>query len=226
MPQCQFLFSAVLYFRKVTQEIFSELDETKAKVPIYLTRRQSPKERRRRARRRPHHSVARPTPWPHRALVWAPRPPSDIALPPINSLRHKNPILQNIHPRNILQAAVVVDPRSGGSRSSSWHPAGEGNHHQRPSSSPCLPSEWCVSSPPLDHGSIAVARWLSSPPFASCLDLVSCLSWSRSFYVIPHVVFVGIQWILSTMSSWLLIYHVYVICDLACSPLLVDILAK
>jgi hypothetical protein len=37
-----------------------------------------------------------------------------------------------------------------------------------------------VSSPPLDHGSIAVARWLSSPPCASCLDLVSCLSWSRS----------------------------------------------
>jgi hypothetical protein len=37
-----------------------------------------------------------------------------------------------------------------------------------------------VSSPPLDHGSIAVARWLSSPHCASCLDLVSCLSWSRS----------------------------------------------
>jgi hypothetical protein len=31
----------------------------------------------------------------------------------------------------------------------------------------------------LDYGSIAVARWLSSPPCASCLDLVSCLSWSR-----------------------------------------------
>jgi hypothetical protein len=36
MPQCQFLFFAILYFRKVIQEIFSELDETKAKVPIYL----------------------------------------------------------------------------------------------------------------------------------------------------------------------------------------------
>jgi hypothetical protein len=36
-----------------------------------------------------------------------------------------------------------------------------------------------VRSPPLDHGSIAVARWLSSPPCASCIDLVSCLSWSR-----------------------------------------------
>jgi hypothetical protein len=46
-----------------------------------------------------------------------------------------------IFPENILQAAAVVDARSGGSRSSSQHPAREGNHHQRPSSSPCLPQE-------------------------------------------------------------------------------------
>jgi hypothetical protein len=37
-------FLLFLCFRKVTWEIFSELDETKAKVPIYLTRRRSPKE--------------------------------------------------------------------------------------------------------------------------------------------------------------------------------------
>jgi hypothetical protein len=54
----------------------------------------------------------------------------------------------NQFPRNILQAAAVVDARSGGSRSSSRHPAGEGNHRRRPSSSPCLPPEWCVSSLP------------------------------------------------------------------------------
>jgi hypothetical protein len=47
---------------------------------------------------------------------------------------------------NILQVTAIVDARSGGSRSSSWHPAGEGNHHRRPSSSPCQPPEWCVSS--------------------------------------------------------------------------------
>jgi hypothetical protein len=40
----------------------------------------------------------------------------------------------------------------GGSRSSSQHPTGEGNHHQRPSSSPCLPPEWCVSSLPWTTG--------------------------------------------------------------------------
>jgi hypothetical protein len=146
----------------------------------YLTRRWSPKERRRSARRRPHHGVAWPTPWPRRPMVWAPGPPSDIALPPINSLHRENPKGPISFPWNILQATTIVDPRSGGSRSSSRHPAREGNHHWRPSSSPCQPPEWCVSSPPLDHGSIAVPRWLSPPPCASCVDLVSCLSWSRS----------------------------------------------
>jgi hypothetical protein len=84
-------FLLFLCFRKVTQEIFSKLDETKAKVPIYLTQRRSPKERRRAARRQPHHRVVRATPWPHHQVVWAPGPPSDIALPPINSLRRENP---------------------------------------------------------------------------------------------------------------------------------------
>jgi hypothetical protein len=101
----------------------------KAKVPIYLTRRRIPKERRRAARRQPHHRVARATPWPCHQVVWAPGPPSDIALPPINSLRRENPKGPNTFPRNILQATTVVDLRSGGSRSSSRHPAGEGNHH-------------------------------------------------------------------------------------------------
>jgi hypothetical protein len=134
-------FLLFLCFRKVTEEIFSELDETKAKVPIYLTRRRSPKERRRAAKRQPHHRVARATPWPRHKVVWAPGPPSDIALSPINSLLRENPKGRITFPRNILQAAAIVDPRSGGSRSSSRHPAGEGNHHLMPSSSPCQPSE-------------------------------------------------------------------------------------
>jgi hypothetical protein len=53
-------FLLFLCFRKVTQEIFSELDETKAKVPIYLKGRRSPEERRSRTRRQAHHRVARP----------------------------------------------------------------------------------------------------------------------------------------------------------------------
>jgi hypothetical protein len=119
-------------------------------------------------------------PWPRWPMVWAPGPPSDIALPHINSLHRENPKGPITFPQNILQAATIIDPRSGGSRSSSRHPIGEGNHYRRSSSSPCQPSEWCVSSPPLDYGSIAVAWWLSSPPCDSCVDLVSCLSWSRT----------------------------------------------
>jgi hypothetical protein len=51
-------FLLYLCFRKVTQEFFSELDEMKAEVPIYLTRRHSRKESRRGARGQPHHRVA------------------------------------------------------------------------------------------------------------------------------------------------------------------------
>ena len=40
MPQCQFLFSAIFGFRKVTQEIFSELDVTKANVLIFTVPKQ------------------------------------------------------------------------------------------------------------------------------------------------------------------------------------------
>jgi hypothetical protein len=144
-------FLLYLCFRKVTQEKFSELNETKVEVP-YLTLRQSPKERRRGARGQPHHRVARATPWLCHQVVWAPSPPSNVAPPPIYSLHRENPKGPNTFPRNILQATAIVDPSSGGSRCSSRHPAGEENHHRRPSSSPCQPSEWCVSSLPWTMG--------------------------------------------------------------------------
>jgi hypothetical protein len=47
-------FLLFLCFRKVTQEIFLELDETKAEVPIFPDMRQSPKQRWRGARGQPH----------------------------------------------------------------------------------------------------------------------------------------------------------------------------
>jgi hypothetical protein len=134
-------FLLFLCFRKATQEIFSELDETKDKISIFSDMRQSPKQRRRGASRQAHHRVARPTPGPHHQVVWPPGPPPDTALPSIYSPRRENPKGPINFLENILQAATVVDARSGGFRSSSRHPAGEGNHHQRPSSSPCLPPE-------------------------------------------------------------------------------------
>jgi hypothetical protein len=76
-------FLQFLCFRKATQEIFSELDETKAKVPIFPDTRQSQKQRRRGIRGQVHHRVARP-------MVWSPGPPPDTALPPIYSSRREN----------------------------------------------------------------------------------------------------------------------------------------
>jgi hypothetical protein len=145
-------FLLFLCFRQVTQQIFSELHKTKAKVPIYLTWRRSPEERRRWTKGQPHQGVARATPWPRHQVVWPPGPPPDIAPPPINSLRRENPKGMNIFPENIRQAAVVVVLRLGESRSSSQHPVVEGNHHRRPSSSSCQPPEWCVSSLPWTTG--------------------------------------------------------------------------
>jgi hypothetical protein len=135
------LFLLFLCFRKATQEIFLELDKAKAKIPIFPVASRSPKERQSGAKRRPHHPMVRASPWPCWGVVWAPAPHSDAALLPIYSPRWEN-LRGPIHfPRNILQVATDIDTRSGGSRSSSRHPAREGNHHRRPSSSPCLPPE-------------------------------------------------------------------------------------
>jgi hypothetical protein len=135
------LFSFIFVFQKSYKEIFSALNETKAEVPIFSNTRWSPKQRRRGARGQPHHRVARPAPGPRHQVVGPPGPPPDAALPTIYSPRRENLKDPINFPRNILQATAVVDARSGGSKSSSRHPAREGNHHRRPSSSPCLPPE-------------------------------------------------------------------------------------
>jgi hypothetical protein len=135
------LFLLFLCFRKATQEIFSELDETKAKVPIFPDMRRSPKMRRRGTKGQAHHRMARPSPWPRHQVVWPPVPPSNTALPPIYSPRRENLKRPINFPQNLPQAAAVVNARSGGSRSSSRHPAGEGNYRRRPSSSPWPPPE-------------------------------------------------------------------------------------
>jgi hypothetical protein len=72
---------------------------------------------------------ARPRPWPRRPMVRPAGPTSDNALSPISSLRWEKPRGRISFPRNIMQAAAVAIVRSGGSRSSSWHPAGGLLHH-------------------------------------------------------------------------------------------------
>jgi hypothetical protein len=60
-------FLLFFYSRLLLKEIFSELDKTKAKVPILLTRSWSPKGRQSRATRWPHLVVAPPS---SRAAPW------------------------------------------------------------------------------------------------------------------------------------------------------------
>jgi hypothetical protein len=95
---------------------------------------------------------ARPSPWPHPTMVSPPSPPPDDAPSPIKTPRREKPKERIAFPRNILQAAAIIESRSGGSRSSSRHPAGEGNPCQRPSPPPWSPPEWCVSSLPWTTG--------------------------------------------------------------------------
>jgi hypothetical protein len=89
-------FLLFLCFRKVTQEIFSELDETKAEPPNFPEPWWSPKMRRRGARGRPHHRVARPRPWSRHLGVRPTGPPPDTALPPIYSPRWEKPKTRSI----------------------------------------------------------------------------------------------------------------------------------
>jgi hypothetical protein len=156
-----------------------ELGETKAKVPIYLTWRRSPKERRRRTRRRPHHRVARATPGT--ATWWCGPPVHPLTLP----FRLEIPILGKTLMYRTLFHETYCKPPLSSSRDREGPEAFPGNlpkrgiitggliHHLASFRS----DAWVVY---LGYGSIAVARWMSSPPCASCLDLVSCLSWLRS----------------------------------------------
>jgi hypothetical protein len=134
-------FLLFLCFRKVTQEKFSELDETKAEPPIFTKPSRRPKMTRRGARGWPHHRGARPSPWPRPQMVSPPSPPPDDAPSLIKTPRREKPKGRIAFCRNILQAAAVIESRLGGSRSSSRHPVGEGNPCRRPSTPPWSPPE-------------------------------------------------------------------------------------
>src|SRR3954465_15684795 len=64
MLQCQFLFSAVFGFRKVTQEIFSELDDSKTEVPIFTVPKQLPWRESKKTSRWATPSLGVASPWP------------------------------------------------------------------------------------------------------------------------------------------------------------------
>jgi hypothetical protein len=134
-------FLLFLCFIKVTPKIFSELDETKAEPPIFTEASQRPKMRWWGPEGQPHHQGARPSLWPRPPVVKLPGPPPDAAPSPISSPRWEKPKGQISFSRNILQATAVTIARSEGSRSSSRHPAGEGNPCRMPSTPPWSPPE-------------------------------------------------------------------------------------
>jgi hypothetical protein len=79
-------FLVFLCFRKVTQEIFLELDETKAEHPeIYRSFQRTEEEMER------GHRAARPAPGPRPLVVRPPWPTSDAALSPIKTPRREKP---------------------------------------------------------------------------------------------------------------------------------------
>jgi hypothetical protein len=141
MPQCQFPVLCCFCISEKLHRKYSWKDETKAEPPIFAKALRRPKMRRRRARGQAHHRVVRPSPWPHHHMVRPPGPPPDVALSPINSPRRKKPKGWIAFPRNILQAVAIIEAKSEGFRSSSWHPAGEENPCRRPSPPPWSPLE-------------------------------------------------------------------------------------
>jgi hypothetical protein len=115
-------FLLLFYSRFLPKKIFSELDETKPKVPILLTRRRSPKGRRRRAGRQPHHGVAQ-VPL-GRATIWCGPLGCPLTLP---FCLTKNP--KKNQPPSTKSSTVPPPSKTnfGGQKSLFWHPAGTGN---------------------------------------------------------------------------------------------------
>jgi hypothetical protein len=102
MPKRQFLFSAVFGFRNLTQEIFSELDETKAHYLIFHGMFQNTEGESEAASRgpKPQDGAARPPCAP--AYGEATPGSTDIAPSPIYSPRRENPKSSSHIPRRVL----------------------------------------------------------------------------------------------------------------------------
>jgi hypothetical protein len=146
------LFFVVLCFRKATQEIFSELDETKASRPEFYRSFQRTEEELEWSHEGPSHQGGAARGWAappmcETASVHFWRCPFAYKDPPTGKTE-KPDHFSRIH----RDPPPPSTQRSGGSRSSSRHPAREGNRHRRSSSSPCLPLEQWVSSLPWTMG--------------------------------------------------------------------------
>jgi hypothetical protein len=139
-------FLLFLCFRKVIQGIFSELDKTKPEVPIFPDTRWSPKQRRRRAKRWPHHPVARVHPWWHHHLVWAPWCPltSPLRLYKASDVK---PLNESVFSQIKFHSAAAIADEVWGTEVSVSAPCQDGEFPSEPSPSTPLPSSSLLLSP-------------------------------------------------------------------------------
>jgi hypothetical protein len=106
------LFSAVFVFQKSYTENILRIGRNKSRSSYFSWHETESKAETEGTRGQPHHRVARASPWLRHQVVGPPGPPPNIALPPIYSPRWENLKHPINFPRNILQAAAVVDARS------------------------------------------------------------------------------------------------------------------
>jgi hypothetical protein len=106
-------FLLFLCFRKVTQQIFSELDETKAKhLEIYRSFQRTEEEMEW-GHEGPTQQAARPKAWPRPLCVWPPRSTSDDAPSPIKTPRREKPKHQITFPETYRSVTAVEDKFRG-----------------------------------------------------------------------------------------------------------------
>jgi hypothetical protein len=138
MPQCQFpIFFCFCVSEKLHRKYSQNWTQQKPNLLFLPKLREDWRWDGWGARSQAHHQGARPSPWPHCPMVRPAGPTSDDALSLISSPRREKPKGRISFARNILQATTIAVARSGWSRSSSRHPAREGNpggllhHHGR-----------------------------------------------------------------------------------------------
>ena len=141
MPKCQFLFSAVFGFRNPSNEIFSELDETKTQGPIFPRSFQKTEEHTKWGHEvaTPHGGAAKGGPAPPYGVGPSCTPglyPSAYLSSPSRKPYYREPRYGNTS-----RDAAATNPISGDSGDLLRHPAGEGIHLPEDSTPPWSPPE-------------------------------------------------------------------------------------
>jgi hypothetical protein len=130
MPQCQFpVFCYFCVLEKLHRKYSQNWTKQKPNLLIFTEASRRSKRRWRGVTGQPHHRAAWAAPGPRPIWVRPPWPTLDDVSSPIKTPHREKPMERIAFPRNILQAAAVVESRSGGSKSSSRHPAGGLLHH-------------------------------------------------------------------------------------------------